>query len=70
MVKRHATMDMKMDYVHFITGKELSSGDFVPERTAGYLPLKNGQVFDLGELTLKMFHVPGHTKVMICVLIE
>lgn len=69
LVKHHATMDMKMDYVRFITGKELSPKNFVPERTAGYLAIKNGQEFDLGGLTLKMLHVPGHTHGTVCVLL-
>ena len=68
LVKHHATMDMKTDYAHFTTGKELPLEDFAPERTEGYLPLEDGQVFDLGGVTLEILHVPGHTQGMVCVL--
>lgn len=68
LVKHHASMDMKTDYAHFTTGKDIALADFAPERTAPYLPLEDGQVFDLGGVTLEAIHVPGHTQGMVCVL--
>ncbi len=68
LVKHHAAMDMKTDYAHFTTGQDFPLEDFAPERTAGYLPLENGQIFDLGGVTLEAIHVPGHTQGMMCVL--
>ncbi len=68
LVEHHATMDMKTDYAHFTTGKDIPLADFAPERTTGYLTLENGQVFDLGGVTLEAIHVPGHTQGMTCIL--
>lgn len=43
--------------------EELShAGQMVP-----YLPLKNGQIIDLGKRALEMIATPGHTKGSICV---
>ena len=68
LVKHHASMDMKTDYAHFTTGKELPLADFAAERTAPYLPLEDGQTFDLGSVALEILPVPGHTQGMVCVL--
>lgn len=71
LVERHASMDMKVDYVRFccqdIFG-QLTDKDFCPVRTSGYLPLKNGQIFELGGVTLEAIAVPGHTHGMTCIL--
>lgn len=73
LVKRHTSMEMKVDYVRFTAGdlaKELAETDFMPQRIKGYLPLKDGQIFDLGEITLEIIAVCGHTRGMCCVLIK
>lgn len=72
LVKKHATMDGKKDYVRFVAGEdvfaEIPEDAWCPERTAPYLPLDDRQVFDLGGVTLEMVAVPGHTAGMVCVL--
>lgn len=71
LVERHASMDMKTDYVRFVCPdifEQLAETDFRPVRTAGYLPLKDGQVFELGGVTLEAIAVPGHTHGMTCIL--
>lgn len=35
-----------------------------------YIPLEDGQVFDLGDRKLRIIHTPGHTKGCCCVLDE
>lgn len=35
---------------------------------ASFLPLADGQIFDLGQRTLEIIAVPGHTKGSICIL--
>lgn len=40
------------------------SGKKIPQ----FLPVHNGDVFDLGGLELEVFHVPGHTPGGICLL--
>lgn len=43
---------------------QLEDADYVPERTEPFLNLTDGQLFDLGGLTVEMIHVPGHTQGM------
>ena len=38
--------------------------DLQPVRPVRFLPIVDGQVFDLGGLHLKAYHTPGHTKGM------
>jgi glyoxylase-like metal-dependent hydrolase (beta-lactamase superfamily II) len=71
LVSYHATMESKMGYVKFCGGEVgagLSEKDFVGEKTTPYLEVQDGQVFDLGGITLEAVAVPGHTKGMTCVL--
>ena len=71
LVQYHASMDMKKGYISFILGErysEVSEDELCPERTTGYLPLKDGQTFDLGGVTLEAISVPGHTQGMTCIL--
>lgn len=71
LVSYHASMEQKKDYVSFVLGDRaaaLSDDDFCPERTAGYLPLTDGQIFDLGGVVLEAVPVRGHTQGMTCIL--
>ena len=47
----------------------VTDNDFLPSRTAPYLPLNEGDNFDLGGVTVKPIAVPGHTKGMLVFLI-
>ena len=49
-----------------IPGSEL----FAPVRTAPFLPLSDGQLFDLGGLVLEIIWTPGHTPGMSMVLMR
>lgn len=51
------------------TMPEFADSDFIPVRTRSYLPLKDGQRFSLGDITLEAIHVPGHTQGMTMILI-
>jgi glyoxylase-like metal-dependent hydrolase (beta-lactamase superfamily II) len=71
LVSRHATMESKMGYVTFCGGEEgakLKESDFVGEKQSPYLDVQDGQLFDLGGITLEAVAVPGHTQGMTCVL--
>jgi glyoxylase-like metal-dependent hydrolase (beta-lactamase superfamily II) len=71
LVSRHATMESKMGYVKFCGGEEgakLTESDFVGEKQSPYLDVQDGQLFDLGGITLEAVAVPGHTQGMTCVL--
>jgi len=53
-------------------GAALSADDFIPAPEAGkvFLPLGEGDVFDLGGISLQIIHVPGHTPGSCCVLLR
>jgi glyoxylase-like metal-dependent hydrolase (beta-lactamase superfamily II) len=71
LVSQHATMESKMGYVIFCGGEEgakLTESDFVGEKQSPYLEVQDGQLFDLGGITLEAVAVPGHTQGMTCVL--
>lgn len=71
LVKFHASMEMKKGYVEFTRSdifSKLIEEDFCPVRTKGYKPLKDGQCFYLGGVTLEAIALPGHTRGMTCIL--
>lgn len=72
LARKHDTPELKHEYAgEFLppeTFRSLSEGDFSPTRTGGYLPLEDGQVFDLGGITLEALALPGHTQGMTCIL--
>ncbi len=70
LVKIHASMKRKVEYIHFSGGENVDESDVVGERTLGYTKLENGQIFDLGNEQLEMIKLPGHTKGMTCVLFK
>ncbi|MBR1929906.1 MAG: MBL fold metallo-hydrolase [Lachnospiraceae bacterium] len=56
----------------FCEGKNVhSSFEFVPPKPVEeYLPLTDGQRFELGGMTVTMLELPGHTPGSMCVLLE
>lgn len=50
--------------------RDYKMADFNCYRTKPFLPLHDGDVFDLGNLHLKAVEVPGHTPGMTMILIE
>ena len=62
--KWHATRERRIwDVHHGPRGmpKGVTDDDFLPSRTAPYLPLNEGDCFDLGGVTIRPIAVPGHT---------
>lgn len=43
---------------------------FIPQREGGYLKLSDGQLFDLGGMTLECVAIPGHTQGMMGILLR
>ena len=70
LVKIHSSMERKIEYIHFSGGENVPDNEIVGERNDGYLKLKDGQIFDLGNEQLEMIKLPGHTKGMTCVLFK
>lgn len=55
-----------------ITMPDLSieEGDLIQVHTAGFFNIKKGDVFDLGDITIEVYEVPGHTPGTIALLIR
>lgn len=71
LVTGEISLEARMGYAKgSMPGAPLSCDDLLPAPAADktYLPLADGQVFDLGGLTLQIVHVPGHTPGSCCVL--
>lgn len=69
LVKRHCTLENRMAYWEHcrqILGDVAvpAESEFVPPRTEPFLPLEDGQRFELGGITVQVVHVPGHTRGM------
>ena len=70
-MKNEIQVEGRMGYsMGMLRGAPLSAEDFIPAPAADkeYLPLSDGQIFDLGGITLQIIHVPGHTPGSCCVL--
>ncbi|MDO5300137.1 MAG: MBL fold metallo-hydrolase [Clostridia bacterium] len=62
--KWHSTRERRIFDVHHGPGgmpAGVTDDDFLPSRTKPYLPLEEGDVFDLGGVTVCPVAVPGHT---------
>lgn len=70
LAKEHGQIGFRRETLAEHNGPKLEDADFVPERTDGYIPLKDGDVFDLGGVTLRWIHVPGHTAGTMVVLVD
>lgn len=77
LMRRHTDAGKRLQYVRqnaAYTGAEISAVSrdemilaFDPEET---LPLSDGQIFDLGGLTVEAIHTPGHTQGMSMLLLR
>lgn len=62
--KRHSTRERRIWDVHHGPGgmpEGVTEDDFLPSRATPYLPLNEGDNFDLGGVTVCPIEVPGHT---------
>lgn len=72
LTEKHTTLMLRKPFVRFWTSAALVSAipdaSWCPPRSDGFLPLEDGQLFELGGVTLEAVAVPGHTQGMTCVL--
>lgn len=67
----HSTLDVRKGYLSMSESfKEVIDEDYIPIRENSYLPLTQGDVFDLGGITLEAFACPGHTPGSMTILIK
>lgn len=71
IVKRHTAISFRREFADKDPIlKEIAMEDYTPTYTKEYLPLYDGQVFDLGNLHIRGIATPGHTPGMTMFLIE
>ena len=71
IVKQHTAIPFRVEHAKeddFL--KELALEDYNPIYTKDYIPLFDGQVFDLGGIHIRAITTPGHTPGMTMFLIE
>lgn len=67
--KEHNTFDMRKWYLDFLH-LDYDINDFAPVINVNYLSLKQGNVFDLGNLHLEILELAGHTQGSMVVVIQ
>lgn len=71
LMNQHTCFEMRKKYAeHTHAIDSIDMADCAPLYDSGHtLPLSDGQIFSLGNLTLQIIHAPGHTIGMCMVLI-
>lgn len=71
VLEKHGDMTFRVEDTNKMLNLEppLSEADFVPTLSTPTRPLADGDTFDLGDLTIRMIAVPGHTAGMMCPLL-
>ena len=72
LTERHTALATRKEFAKLWVPAEridaIPDDAWCPPRSDGFLPLADGQLFDLGGVTLEAVAVPGHTQGMTCVL--
>lgn len=71
LAKVHTTVEFRSGSIlDQLKEGTLSLSDLVPQREGNYINLVDGQLFDLGGITLEAIALPGHTPGMTCILVR
>lgn len=62
--QKHLNIDFKLDFFRDQVDFELKPESFNPKFNGEFVPIKDGTLFDLGGIHVKMIHVKGHTPGM------
>ena len=68
--KQHCTRDFRMQMLKSIPNLHLEKPDFTAERTEPFSPLEDGEIIELGGISLQWIFVPGHTQGMMVPLMK
>ncbi len=68
--KKHGDMNFRIQEITNYTKKQVNENDIIPTYQGEIHDIKNNDMFDLGDVTIKMLLVKGHTPGMMCPLIE
>lgn len=72
LAANHGALQERMGYARFsmLPDSKFTEQDFVKAFAGEYLPLVDGQLFELGGITLEIIAVSGHTKGSVCILFQ
>ena len=70
VLKNHGNMNFRVKDITEISNLNITESDLIPTITRNPSPITDNQIFDLGNIHIQMISVPGHTKGMMCPLIE
>lgn len=70
LAARHCKVEFRKEMVENHAKLVLPEEDFQPQRLGDFTVLEDGEVYDLGGVTLRWIHVPGHTHGTMVPLIE
>lgn len=74
LFKKHSSLAVRKDYISMNLGEnmpEFKDEDYVkPNENINFNNLSDGDIFNLGETTLQVFELPGHTKGSMVILIK
>ncbi|NLO84250.1 MAG: MBL fold metallo-hydrolase [Clostridiales bacterium] len=72
LAANHGALQERMGYARFSMPSDsaFTEQDFAKAFTGEYLPLVDGQLFELGGITLEIIAVSGHTKGSMCILFQ
>lgn len=68
LAAEHTQIDVRYDYLKPYL--EVKMEDMAKPKTEGYLPLNDGDIFDLGDLHVEVFDFKGHTEGSVGILIK
>lgn len=67
----HSDLDFRKDYLSMSESyRFITDDDYIPYHPFEYLPLLNGDVFDLGGVTLEVYECSGHTPGSMVILLK
>lgn len=68
--REHSAIQMRRDHFAGLEAtQDIPEAEYNPVRTKPFLPLEDGQTFDLGGITVRAIAAPGHTPGMMMALI-
>lgn len=68
--RKHTQAEERMRIAEALSGGRPRKEDMIPQRDEPYLDLEDGEVFELGGLTIETISCPGHTQGCMCFLIK
>ena len=71
LAKDHSRIAVRKEYTEMMLhDTEIPEEEYAPVKDTPFLPMQDGETFDLGGITLEAICLPGHTRGMTCILMQ